>query len=576
MNPRGSARRLLAVASAMTAVLVLGGAADSGASVSAAGRSGVAAVTASVRDEVTAFPAHTSGASIVDANGHSFRLNCVNWSGAEGPEFVPEGLNKELASTIIGEIVSLGYNCVRLPWSNEMWNLNPKPSGNTILANPQFSGQDAKTIFGEIVQDLAGAGLMIILDNHESQAGNCCNSSDSDRSWYDPSSSTYTSANWIADWKSVVATFDSIPQVVGVDLRNEPRGSDVTWGPSGTYDWHAAAEAGGDAVQSVDPHMLIFVEGVNFALDLSGVLSLPVTLTHPDQVVYEFHTYDFPPGYPPITSYNALMAKVSSASAHDYWAPLYQQVPLWLGEFGCFVSPGTAQDSCSDGNGNLGAWFGPLARYLYYHNSAWSYWELNGPPAPTGGRPYGILDYTWDAVASPDLQNALATIQPRCPADPIGNGTYYIKNSATGQVIDIPQSSTTQGTSLDEWPQNGGKNQQWNVDNIGCGLMKITSVLDGQSIDVRGASTAAGGSIQQYGYWGGGNQQLVLQPDGNSDGACTMSAINSMRDITSPFPIEVPGSSTTAGTLLDQGAPDSGTDQDWTFTNVSTGSTVTC
>lgn len=575
MRPRGSTRTLLAVATLITVGLLSGGATSTYASVSALGRSEAAATTASVRDEVTAFPAHTIGGSIVDANGHSFRLNCVNWSGAENTGYVPEGLNKEPASTIIGEVVSLGYNCVRLPWSNEMWDTNPKPSGNTISANPQFAGQDAKTIFGEIVHDLADAGLMIILDNHESEAGNCCNSGDSDRSWYDPSSSTYTSANWVKDWKSVVSTFDSIPQVVGVDLRNEPRGSDVTWGSSGTHDWHAAAELGGDAVQSVDPHMLIFVEGVNFALDLSGVTSLPVTLTDPDQVVYEFHHYDFPP-YTPVTSYNDLVATVSSAANHDYWAPLYQKVPLWLGEFGCFASAGTAQDSCSDGNGNLGAWFGPLTRYLYYHNTAWSYWELNGPPAPTGGRPYGILDYTWGAVADQDLQNALAAVQPRCPANPIPDGTYYIKNVATGQVIDIPQFKTAQGTQLDEWPRNGGTNQQWNVDNLGCGLMEITSALDGQSIDVKNASTAAGGLIQEYGYWGGGNQQFVVQNDNSGDGACTISAINSMRDVVNPFPIEVPGGSTTDGTLLDQAAPGSGTNQDWTFTSASTGSAVTC
>jgi endoglucanase len=539
-----------------------------------------------VRGEVTAFPAHTIGASIVDANGHSFRLNCVNWSGAELSGYVPQGLNLQPATTIIGEIVSLGYNCVRLPWSNQMWDTDPPVSGNDILANPQFDGLHAKEIFEDIVHDLADAGLMIILDNHESQAGNCCNNTDSDASWYDPGSSTYTSANWIADWKSVVATFDDIPQVIGVDLRNEPRGPHVTWGPDSSvspdYDWHAAAEAGGDAVQSVDPNMLVFVEGVNFALDLSGVASLPVTLKVADHVVYEFHDYSFDFGT--ITSYDDLMSKIQND-----WGYLYQKVPLWLGEFGCNGLAGINTDSCSSSNGSLGSWFGPLAKYLYYHNTAWAYWLLNGTPAPATSGSYGILNSGWDGVYSQNLQDTLSAVQPRCPASAIPDGTYYITNLDTGDVIDVPRSSTTEGTDLDEWPLNDGTNQQWVVHGLGCSLYEITNVATGQSIDVSGQSASSGAKIDEWDYWGGGNQQFVLQDDSHGDGACTISAINSMPATTGsaatgvsygplavPYPIEVPGGSTTAGTLLDQAAVTGSSGQDWTFTNVSTGSTVTC
>ncbi|HEY3878406.1 MAG TPA: RICIN domain-containing protein [Trebonia sp.] len=39
-----------------------------------------------------------------------------------------------------------------------------------------------------------------------------------------------------------------------------------------------------------------------------------------------------------------------------------------------------------------------------------------------------------------------------------------------------------------------------------------------------------------------------------------MASINSTADV------EVPGSSTTAGTLLDQWAPNGGANQEWTFT----------
>jgi endoglucanase len=83
----------------------------------------------------------------------------------------------------------------------------------------------------------------------------------------------------------MAARFSTIPQVIGADLRNEPRGAAAWGGSDPSVDWQAAAELGGDAVQSADPRLLIFVEGVDFATDLSGVASLPVTLNVPDQVV---------------------------------------------------------------------------------------------------------------------------------------------------------------------------------------------------------------------------------------------------------------------------------------------------
>src|SRR5580700_10814205 len=77
-------------------------------------------------------------------------------------------------------------------------------------------------------------------------------------------------------WKGIVGRYDSNPYVIGVDLRNEPRGT-ATWGGSASTDWHAAAQRGGDAVQTVDPNLLVFVEGISYAGDLSGVTSLPIT-----------------------------------------------------------------------------------------------------------------------------------------------------------------------------------------------------------------------------------------------------------------------------------------------------------
>jgi endoglucanase len=538
-------------------------------------------------DAGIAFPAHTSGSSIVDANGHSFRLNCVNWYGAETANFVPLGLNIQPVSTIVGDIAGYGFNCVRLPWSNQMWEQDPAPAAGAIsdTYNPQFENQGSKTIFGEIVQDLANAGIMIILDNHTSNAEVCCSGTDGNTLWYN---ATYSQADWIADWESMVATFDDIPQVIGVDLRNEPRpgptaATTATWGGSSGTDWQAAAELGGDAVQSVDPNLLIFVEGVNYALDLSGVSSLPVVLTDPDHVVYEAHDYgfDFSGG---VSGYDNFVSQISYTDASDpaknnYWAPLVGKVPLWIGEFGCDTTANAtaAESDCSDSSGNLGPWFGPLIRFLNYHNLSWSYWALNGTQADGDAESYGILAPDWESLNSDELNTALASITGQCAAAPLNSGTYYITNVNSGDVIDVPGFSTTEGTDLDQWPLNKGTNQQWDLHSLGCGLYEITNIYTGQSIDISGQSASSGAAVDESDYWGGGNQQFVIETDENNDGGYNISAINSMADQTenilypTPTPIAVPGSSDTAGTKLDQAALNQQTSQEWTFTCVSNG-----
>jgi endoglucanase len=501
------------------------------------------------------FPLHTNGASIVDAAGHAVKLRMVNWYGAESPDYVVGGLRYQPISTIISEIVSMGFNGVRLPWSNQLWQSNPVVPAADVSANPQFKGEHAKTVLDQVVKDLANAGLMVILDNHNSTAEWCCSDTDHNELWYVPNSTTYTPTTWVNDWKQVASTFSGVPQVIGVDLRNEPRGA-ATWGGNASDNWEAAAQTGGNAVLGVDPHLLIFVEGTNYATDLAGAAGLPVHLNVPDHLVYEVHDYGFDTT---VTSYDDWVSKIQSN-----WGYLVGKVPLWVGEFGtCNTS-----DSCvsSSSTKQLGKWFAIFTRYLKYHNLNWSYWAVNGTKSDgaTGQNihygeteTYGVLNPKWDAPSRESLLAGLQAVQPACPGGPLASGTYYIANRNSGDVIDIPAYKTANGTDLDQWPRNNGSNQKWKVSSLGCGLYKITSVLDGSSMDVSGQSTSAGAAIDEWSYWGGGNQQFVIQK--NSAGYYTIASINSMD------PVQVPGSSKTKGTKLDQGTAGTGTNQQWSF-----------
>src|SRR5208282_102415 len=227
---------------------------------------------ASASAATPAFPLHTSGQYIVDSNGVRVHLNAFNWYGSESTDFVVEGLEAQPLNSIVATIKGLGFNAVRLLWSNQMVESNPVVGNYALAANPNLEGQHALTIFDTVVNTLTSAGIMVILDNHMSNAGWCCSTTDNNELWYN---SSYPEANWVADWQTMATRYKSNPGVIGVDLRNEPR-SPATWGGASSTDWHAASELGGNAVLTINPNLLIFVEGVNYAGDLTGVATLPV------------------------------------------------------------------------------------------------------------------------------------------------------------------------------------------------------------------------------------------------------------------------------------------------------------
>ncbi len=147
-----------------------------------------------------AFPLHTSGQYIVDSNGARVHLNAFNWYGFESTDYVVEGLQAQPLNSIVSTIKGLGFNAVRLLWSNQMVESNPVVGNYALAANPGLEGENALTIMDTVVNALTSAGIMVILDNHMSNAGWCCSTTDNNELWYN---SRYPQANWVADWQTL-------------------------------------------------------------------------------------------------------------------------------------------------------------------------------------------------------------------------------------------------------------------------------------------------------------------------------------------------------------------------------------
>jgi endoglucanase len=358
-----------------------------------------ASASAASGQPVIRYPLHTDGRLIVDAGGQPVHLAAANWYGAESTDFVAGGLQAQPLELIVRQVRQLGFNAVRLQWSNQLFESDPIVPDYAVAANPGLRGRHAMEVFDRVVHALSAQGIVVILDNHNSNAEWCCGGSDGNMLWYN---SQYPESSWIDDWKGMAARYRDDPLVVGVNLRNEPR-SPATWGGPTATNWQAAAERGGDAVLSVNPNLLVIVEGVSYAGDLSGVQSVPVELDVPRRVVYEAHDYAWYEHN--FNSYAEWYAQVYPKWGYLVTGPSPQ--PLFVGEFGtCNTSRSCVDSSSTSDNG---FWFRILTTFLGRYDLSWGYWPLNGTQSTGSGRTwnapetYGVLNTRWNGVASPEL-----------------------------------------------------------------------------------------------------------------------------------------------------------------------------
>lgn len=252
--------------------------------------------SATAASSPASYPLHASGRWIENTSGQRVKLASVNWDGFESKEYVAGGLEHQSINSIASWIASNGFNSVRIPWSNEMYEKNPVVDSKYLTANPILDGEHALQILDTVINTLGEHGLMVILDNHTTDAGWCCSTTDGNGLWYQPTADLpgFSESQWLADWRGMAARYQNNTFVVGAELRNEIRESDgvkPAWGGGQPSDWLAGAERGGNAVLGANPNLLIFVDGLNYSTDFTGVRQAPVVLTSPGHVVYAPHAY---------------------------------------------------------------------------------------------------------------------------------------------------------------------------------------------------------------------------------------------------------------------------------------------
>lgn len=358
---------------------------------------------------------HTCGNRILDSRGREVRIAGVSWSGMEHGDRAPGGLSHRNWQSILDQIAALGYNTVRIPYSDDALTMD-RPVGNVDFAlNPDLQGLNGLEVMDRLVAGARDRGLRVILDRHYVSSGNLTTL------WYTRDAPP---ERWIANLRLIAARYRGNDTVIGIDLANEPHG-EATWGTGDpATDWRLAAETAGNAVLDANPYLLVFVQGVEtyqwdqywWGGNLQGVRTAPVRLNVPNRVVYSPHDYG------PAVSWQSWFGNPFFPANLPYvwdrnWGYIHESglAPVVVGEFG----------GRSLGDDRDGLWQRALVTYLAERRIGAIVWSL-GPNWDTGG----ILGDDW-RTANPAKEQAYRELA----AAPIAVGALGVFGLAPNRYL---------------------------------------------------------------------------------------------------------------------------------------------
>ena len=333
---------------------------------------------------------HTDGGQIMDSSGKAVKLTGVNWFGAEGYAFAPQGLWMDSYQNHMNQMKDLGFNVIRLPYSDAMLDSGRMPTGIDYSKNPDLRGKTSLEVFDKIIEHAGKIGMKIILDHHRSGDGASANENGL---WY---TSQYPESKMIENWKMLAERYKGNDAVIGADLHNEPH-NPATWGDGGPNDWARAAERIGNAIQSVNKDWLLIVEGIEtyqnqwywWGGNLLGEKNYEVKFNTPGKLVYSVH--DYGPSLYMMDWFKAGNFPNNMPAKWDQmWGHFIQndETPILVGEFGSRMEtaidklwmPKLIQYMNGDWNGD-----GKIDLASGQQGASWTYWAWSPGSHDTGG-----------------------------------------------------------------------------------------------------------------------------------------------------------------------------------------------
>src|SRR5438876_892293 len=155
---------------------------------------------------------------LVDATGCQMNLTGVNWFGFETSTFAPHGLDVRNWRDMLHQITQLGFNTIRLPYTNQLFDPASKPLGINYRLNPDLKGLQGLALMDRIIQGAGSLGVKVILDRHDPTADL------RPALWY---TDQMPQSHWIADWVMLAQHYRGNATVIGGEFGGRSMGQDT-------------------------------------------------------------------------------------------------------------------------------------------------------------------------------------------------------------------------------------------------------------------------------------------------------------------------------------------------------------
>lgn len=228
---------------------------------------------------------------VYDNQNKEFNISGISWFGFETQDFVVNGLWSHPIEWYLDLVKANNFNTLRIPFSSEwiIYNFDLYPYDQLLNSDPNCGHKKSIEILDRLFDLAKKRNINIMLDLHRLHKEYIS------ELWYSPTDDSFTSATFLQTWFTILDRYKDYPNLIAIDLLNEPHGQ-ATWGNGNpSTDWNHFAEYAIDQIIKRYPSKkwLFLVEGIGWGKDLTGVRNNPVFLPkgHQERLVYSAHSY---------------------------------------------------------------------------------------------------------------------------------------------------------------------------------------------------------------------------------------------------------------------------------------------
>jgi len=186
----------------------------------------------------------------------AYGVRGVNWFGAETDCMVPHGLWVHSLDYYLDRTRSYGFNSLRIPFSYEnVRNMDVVVKEECVLRSPSLQGKTFRQALHLLIGGAKYRNMTVLLDFHT--AGGIITEF--------PYTPVVSEQDFLNTWEIVLYEYGAYPNLIGVDIKNEPHGN-IRW-----PEWGGFAGRVIDTIHQRAPWFqgLFFVEGIQEPADHS-------------------------------------------------------------------------------------------------------------------------------------------------------------------------------------------------------------------------------------------------------------------------------------------------------------------